>query len=406
MTSSDIGVFMRINSLLAAFLALAAPAHGLNLTVMESASIVSCAGSQDCQPCIDEGDAAGEDYALYPITMAAAVNIGYCLPSIYYAYPIDFPFVLNFRAQLFGEKRIQRIGGAGYHVENHQLKLCRSGDYCPFNETVGYYNQKFACSTDGELCWEQSTSPTTCSWWWSCDGDSVQRATGFVVLLVILIVALVGLCGFTSYRQHAMMKASRELAALCKDDDVDAHFGENLIDENLFPPAFLEFENVGLTLNTKGRKAIIQGVTGCVPPKSLVALMGPSGCGKTTFMNCLIDRTPYGTRTGRVAVNGEEGSVLTEKGLFGFVPQDDIVHANMTVFQNLYYHALLRLPPGSGREQAERHVQHCIKLLGLEKVQNSIVGTPENRGISGGQKKRVNIGLELVAMPSFLFMDE
>jgi ABC-type multidrug transport system ATPase subunit len=53
-----------------------------------------------------------------------------------------------------------------------------------------------------------------------------------------------------------------------------------------------------------------------------------------------------------------------------------------------------------------KHVQNSIKVLGLEKVQNNIVGSPERRGVSGGQKKRVNIGMELVAMPTFLFMDE
>ena len=66
------------------------------------------------------------------------------------------------------------------------------------------------------------------------------------------------------------------------------------------------------------------------------------------------------------------------------------MRGDLTVFQNLYYNAMVRLPTTTPQADRLKHVQNCIKVLGLEKVQDVIVGTPEQRGISGGQKKRVN----------------
>ena len=88
------------------------------------------------------------------------------------------------------------------------------------------------------------------------------------------------------------------------------------------------------------------------------------------------------------------------------VSQDDIVHEDLTVRENLAYSARLRgTIPTQTRIQSEI-VDGVIDLLHLRLVQHSLVGSVENRGVSGGQRKRVNIGLELVAKPSLLFMDE
>ena len=130
------------------------------------------------------------------------------------------------------------------------------------------------------------------------------------------------------------------------------------------------------------------------------------GAGKTSFMNALLSRAPYADITGAISVNGINDGIRKAPNVVGFVPQDDICHADLTVFQNLYYNALLRLPRKLSEVQKRRHVQSVINALGLSHIQNHLVGSPSRRGISGGQKKRVNIGMELVAMPSIIFMDE
>jgi len=202
-----------------------------------------------------------------------------------------------------------------------------------------------------------------------------------------------------------MLKESQEALEEHMDDSL-ADFGKNFKLD--IKPVAIEFENMGMTIKgaKKGTPPILQGVSGHFPPGSLVALMGPSGCGKTTFMNAVIDRAPYGIIEGSVKINGVPNGLAKAGNVVGFVPQDDIVHGDLTVYQNLYYHGKLRLPANTTNEEFLTHVANCISVLGLVKIQNKLVGTPEKRGVSGGQKKRVNIGLELVAMPSIIFMDE
>lgn len=90
----------------------------------------------------------------------------------------------------------------------------------------------------------------------------------------------------------------------------------------------------------------------------------------------------------------------------GFVPQDDIVHPRLTVEENLLFSARFRLPKHTSRREHLELVDRAISLLGLTEVRNSLVGNEESRGVSGGQRKRVNIGLELVADPCVMFLDE
>lgn len=370
--------------------------------------------------CIDNpNDCASNDtvYALFPIVPVddkTVLMIGNCLPAETLATAVDYPYDYN-PAQPDDVYLQLRQGGPGWYIANNKLKSCPAGYYCPHNSSVGYYDQKISCDTgDNEFCATYQTEPYQCSKFYNCNGKAIRATVGGAVTFAILFIFMVGFWCFHRHRRQRMHLASQKLAALHSDDDVRSGFGQEFREAaangvKTIEPASIEFKDVGLTLNNAkpGTPPILQGVTGRVPPGSLVALMGPSGCGKTTFMNAMLGRTPYGTTTGTVCVNGDaDMPLLKKKGLAGFVPQDDIVHANMTVFQNLYYHALLRLPASTPHEQKVAHVQHVIKVLGLGKVQDHIVGCPERRGISGGQKKRVNIGLELVAMPSVLFMDE
>lgn len=170
--------------------------------------------------------------------------------------------------------------------------------------------------------------------------------------------------------------------------------------------ASIEFQDLSMTIKGSDMQ-VLDSVNGRFPPGSMVALMGPSGGGKTTFMNALANRASYGVTTGSVSLNGVEGATIGKfPRLTGFVPQDDIMHDDLTVYENLNFSAQLRLPSTMTDEQKKAIVEDALQLIGLDLIRDSFVGSPEKRGISGGQKKRVNIGIELVAYPRVLFLDE
>jgi len=187
-----------------------------------------------------------------------------------------------------------------------------------------------------------------------------------------------------------------------KVSDADLVVGEGFVET---PSVEIAFEDLTMHLKSNG-KCILSGVTGSFSAGALVALMGPSGGGKTTFMNALCGRANYGTISGDIKINGREGGVSDIPRLVGFVPQDDIMHADLTVHQTLRYNALLRLPRETPGSKVNEHVTKVINVLGLSHIAHNLVGSPAKRGISGGQKKRVNIGMELAAMPAVIFMDE
>jgi ABC-type multidrug transport system ATPase subunit len=134
--------------------------------------------------------------------------------------------------------------------------------------------------------------------------------------------------------------------------------------------------------------------------------IGGSGAGKTSLLNSLCGRAHYGTTLGLIHVNGQVVEINSCVHAIGFVPQDDIVYAELTVRENLLIAGKLRLPRGTTTEYIENLADDVIADLALTRVANSIVGDVTTRGISGGEKKRVNIGLELMCKPAILFLDE
>ncbi|PHU03914.1 ABC transporter G family member 28 [Capsicum chinense] len=134
--------------------------------------------------------------------------------------------------------------------------------------------------------------------------------------------------------------------------------------------------------------------------------MGPSGAGKTTFLSALTGKAAGCTVTGVILINGKPEPVQSYKKITGFVPQDDIVHGNLTVEENLWFSAWCRLASDLPKPEKVLVVERVIESLGLQPVRDSLVGTVEKRGISGGQRKRVNVGMEMVMEPSLLILDE
>ncbi|KAL3523484.1 hypothetical protein ACH5RR_016318 [Cinchona calisaya] len=162
-----------------------------------------------------------------------------------------------------------------------------------------------------------------------------------------------------------------------------------------------------LTVTLKGKhKHLLRSVNGKIMPGRITAVMGPSGAGKTTFLSALAGKAVGCTINGLILINGKTESIHSYKKIVGFVPQDDIVHGNLTVEENIWFSARCRLSADLPKPDKVLIVERVIESLGLQAVRNSLVGTVERRGISGGQRKRVNVGLELVMEPSLLFLDE
>ncbi|MGW1142530.1 FHA domain-containing protein [Streptomyces zhihengii] len=151
----------------------------------------------------------------------------------------------------------------------------------------------------------------------------------------------------------------------------------------------------------KGRRTLLDHVSFPVGEKCLLAVVGPSGAGKSTLLNALTGLRP-----------ADEGTVLYDgrdlyrdyaelRQRIGLVPQDDILHAQLTVRRALGYAAELRFPQDTAREERRERVAEVIRELGLEQRADQPI-----HSLSGGQRKRVSVALELLTKPSLLFLDE
>ncbi|WP_370380639.1 ABC transporter ATP-binding protein/permease [Catenulispora sp. GAS73] len=160
----------------------------------------------------------------------------------------------------------------------------------------------------------------------------------------------------------------------------------------------------GLTVTVKHRgvvKTLLDDVGFDVPEQALVAVIGPSGSGKSTLLRALTGSRPADSGSVRYAGHElcAEYSVLRHR--IGLVPQDDVLHAQLTVKAALRYAAALRFPQGTTAEQRERRIDEVLTDLRLTEFEGNKVAT-----LSGGQRKRVSVALELLTKPSVLFLDE
>ncbi|ONK58878.1 uncharacterized protein A4U43_C08F660 [Asparagus officinalis] len=124
-----------------------------------------------------------------------------------------------------------------------------------------------------------------------------------------------------------------------------------------------------------------------------------------TLLTALGGRLTKNKLSGKVTYNGLPFSSLIKRRT-GFVAQDDVLYAHLTVSETLIFTALLRLPRTLSKTEKVQHAQHIMQELGLTQVADSIIGGPYLRGISGGEKKRVSIGQEMLVNPSLLLLDE
>ncbi|RVW65089.1 ABC transporter G family member 21 [Vitis vinifera] len=163
-------------------------------------------------------------------------------------------------------------------------------------------------------------------------------------------------------------------------------------------PVTLKFEDVVYVIKLRSTEGSCFGS----PEPSKVALCSMGG--KTTLLTALAGRLP-GKVSGNITYNGQPFS-SSMKRKTGFVTQDDVLYPHLTVLETLTYAALLRLPKKLTREEKIEQAELIIVELGLTRCRNSVIGGPLLRGISGGERKRVSIGQEMLVNPSLLLLDE
>ncbi|KAM9237573.1 broad substrate specificity ATP-binding cassette transporter ABCG2 [Dugong dugon] len=177
--------------------------------------------------------------------------------------------------------------------------------------------------------------------------------------------------------------------------------------------AVLSFHNICYRVKVKSgflfcrktvEKEILKDINGIMRP-GLNAILGPTGGGKSSLLDVLAARKdPHGL-SGDVLIDGAPRP-SNFKCNSGYVVQDDVVMGTLTVRENLQFSAALRLPTTMKNREKNERINKIIQELGLEKVADSKVGTQFIRGVSGGERKRTSIGMELITDPSILFLDE
>ncbi|XP_010556399.1 PREDICTED: ABC transporter G family member 21-like [Tarenaya hassleriana] len=222
---------------------------------------------------------------------------------------------------------------------------------------------------------------------------------------------------------HADRSSSPSHVIPCPDEEnpsphQDHQLRKSSVLRRSLRPVILKFEDLTYSINLrtgkgsfwfgshepKSTRLILNGVTGIVKPGELLAMLGPSGSGKTTLLTALAGRL-NGKLSGSVTYNGQPFSSSVKRKI-GFVTQDDVLYPHLTVTETLTFTAMLRLPKELTRLEKIEQVESVISDLGLNRCSNSVIGGGLIRGISGGERKRVSIGQEMLVNPSLLLLDE
>jgi ABC transport system ATP-binding/permease protein len=195
-------------------------------------------------------------------------------------------------------------------------------------------------------------------------------------------------------------------SALRWDKDEPVYYGDILaVFKQFAASSRISFEAKNIEYKFKNGKVGLRNINLAEESGNLIALMGGSGAGKSTLLHVLNGSEK--PSQGQVLINGVDIHQEPKKieGVIGFVPQDDLLVEDLTVYQNLYYAAKLCFSDKT-EEAIDFLVLRVLEDLGLTETKDLKVGSPLQKTISGGQRKRLNIGLELLREPAVLFCDE
>ncbi|GMJ12916.1 ARABIDOPSIS THALIANA WHITE-BROWN COMPLEX HOMOLOG PROTEIN 11, CUTICULAR DEFECT AND ORGAN FUSION 1 [Hibiscus trionum] len=160
-----------------------------------------------------------------------------------------------------------------------------------------------------------------------------------------------------------------------------------------------------LWVTVAGGRSILRGLTGYARPGELLAIMGPSGCGKSTLLDTLAGRLGPNTRqAGAILINGRKQALAY--GTSAYVTQDDALITTLTVKEAVYYSAQLQLPDTMAKSEKKERAEMTIREMGLQDAMDTRIGGWGAKGLSGGQKRRVSICIEILTRPKLLFLDE
>ncbi|KAH7442728.1 hypothetical protein KP509_03G101300 [Ceratopteris richardii] len=173
------------------------------------------------------------------------------------------------------------------------------------------------------------------------------------------------------------------------------------------PRVFLSWRDVSVKVRMPLGKSrwLLYEVSGYAEPGSLVAMMGASGSGKTTLLNALAGRLGNAVmERGEVLLNGKNQRLAY--GNLAYVMQDDALIPTLSVFETMMYAAHLQLPPHMSTYDKQVRVHRVIRDMGLQRCVNTRIGGWHQRGLSGGEKRRLSIAIETIKQPALLFLDE
>ncbi|KAF8694740.1 hypothetical protein HU200_037826 [Digitaria exilis] len=154
-----------------------------------------------------------------------------------------------------------------------------------------------------------------------------------------------------------------------------------------------------------GRVPILCGLNGYARPGEVLAIMGPSGCGKSTLLDALAGRLGSNvSQKGEILINGRRQKLAY--GTSAYVTQDDVLMTTLTVREAVHYSAQLQLPSAMSARAKRERAEETLREMGLEGAADTRIGGWMHKGISGGQRRRVSICMEILTRPALLFLDE
>jgi ATP-binding cassette subfamily G (WHITE) protein 2 len=171
-------------------------------------------------------------------------------------------------------------------------------------------------------------------------------------------------------------------------------------------PAVLTWKDIVVSTKTNPTKVLLNHISGTITG-GFWAILGPSGGGKTTLLSTLslrLDRNKMDVQ-GDIRLNGREYTLDALKAMSAYVMQDDLLFPELTVAETISYASKLRLSSISSEEQSFRE-DEVIELMGIAHCKATIIGDARNKGISGGERKRVCVAIELLTRPRLVFLDE